>query len=107
MNEVLIDPQQVVVQCRVVSEKEWVELWGGVRVGLLGVVCASMNSSFLFLCYVKPLIMDTLKSGQPPYNGHTVHPLPPYITSEEGTTSYPLFGGICKNVEVRTLCERL
>ena len=25
---------------------------------------------------VKPLIMDTLKSGQPPYNGHTVHPLP-------------------------------
>ena len=20
--------------------------------------------------------MDTLKSGQPPYNGHTVHPLP-------------------------------
>ena len=35
--------------------------------------------------------MDTLKSGQPPYNGHTVHPLPlycPYIsTSEEGITS--------------------
>ena len=32
-----------------------------------------------------------LKSGQPPYNGQTVHPLPiycPYIsTSEEGTTS--------------------
>ena len=39
---------------------------------------------------VEPLIMDTLKSGQPPYNGHTVHPLPycPYIsTSEEGTTT--------------------
>ena len=56
---------------------------------------------------VEPLIMDTLKSGQPPYNGHTVRPLPlycPYIsTSEEGTTSEqwtkcsspmcPLFGG--------------
>ena len=52
-------------------------------------------------------LMDTLKSGQPPYNGHTVHPLSiycPYIsTSEEGTTSEqwtkyssptcPLFGG--------------
>ena len=25
---------------------------------------------------VEPLIMDTLKCGQPPYNGHTVHPLP-------------------------------
>ena len=51
--------------------------------------------------------MDPLKSGQPPYNGQTVHPLPiycPYIsTSEEGTTSEqwtkcsspmcPLFGG--------------
>ena len=40
---------------------------------------------------VVPPIMDTLMSGQPPYNGHTVHPLPiycPYIsTSEEGTTS--------------------
>ena len=40
---------------------------------------------------VEPLIMDTLKSRQPPYNGQTVHPLPiycPYIsTSEEGTTS--------------------
>ena len=22
----------------------------------------------------EPPIMDTLKSGQPPYNGHTVHP---------------------------------
>ena len=56
---------------------------------------------------VEPLIMDTLKSGQPPYNGQTVCPLPiycPYIsTSEEGTTSEqwtkclsptcPLFGG--------------
>ena len=56
---------------------------------------------------VEPPIMDTLRSGQPPYNGHTVHPLPiyyPYIsTSEEGTTSEqwtkcsspkcPLFGG--------------
>ena len=37
---------------------------------------------------VEPLIMDTLKSGQPPYNGQTVHPLPIYCsTSEEGTTS--------------------
>ena len=39
---------------------------------------------------VEPLIMDTLNSGQPPYNGHTVHPLPccPYIsTSGEGTTA--------------------
>ena len=48
--------------------------------------------SHLVLQYtVEPLIMDTLKSGQPPYNGHTVYPLPiycPYIsTSEEGTTS--------------------
>ena len=61
----------------------------------------------LYGCTMEPLIMDTLKSGQPPYNGHTVHPLPmycPYIpTSEEGTTSEqwtkcssptcPLFGG--------------
>ena len=40
---------------------------------------------------VEPLIMDTPKSGQPPYNGQTVCPLPiycPYIsTSEERTTS--------------------
>ena len=40
---------------------------------------------------VEPLIIGTLKSGQPPYNGHTVRPLPiycPYIsTSEEGITS--------------------
>ena len=28
---------------------------------------------------VEPLIMDNLKSGQPPYNGHTVHPLPKKI----------------------------
>ena len=56
---------------------------------------------------VEPPIMDSPKSGQPPYNGHTVHYLPmycPYIpTSEEGTTSEqwtkclsptcPLFGG--------------
>ena len=55
---------------------------------------------------VEPLIMNTLKSGQPPYNGQTVHPPAccPYIsTSEEGTTSEqwtkhssqmcPLFGG--------------
>ena len=35
--------------------------------------------------------MDTLKSGQPPYNGQTVYPLPIYCsyisTFEEGTTS--------------------
>ena len=56
---------------------------------------------------VEPPIMDTPKSGQPPYNGQTAHPLPiycPYIsTSEQGTTSEqwtkclspmcPLFGG--------------
>ena len=56
---------------------------------------------------VEPLITDTLKSGQPLYNGQIVHPLLiycPYIsTSEEGTTSEqwtkwsspmcPLFGG--------------
>ena len=40
---------------------------------------------------VEPPIMDTLKSGQPPYNGQTVHSLAiycPYIsTSEERTTS--------------------
>ena len=40
---------------------------------------------------VEPLIMDTLKSEQPPNNGQTVRPLPtycPYISiSEEGTTS--------------------
>ena len=53
---------------------------------------------------VEPLIMDTLKSGQPPCNGHTVRPLPIYIpTSKEGTTSEnrtkysfptcPFFGG--------------
>ena len=61
-----------------------------------------------FVLYtVEPLIMDTLKIGQPPYNGHTGHPLPIYCsyisTSEEGTTSEqwtkclsptcPLFGG--------------
>ena len=48
--------------------------------------------------------MDTQKSGQTPYNGHTARPLPlyyPYIsTSKEGTTSEkclspmcPFFGG--------------
>ena len=37
---------------------------------------------------MEPLIMDALKSGQPPYNGQTVHPLPIILsTSEEGTTS--------------------
>ena len=29
---------------------------------------------------VEPLIMDTLKSEEPPYNGQTVHPLPIYCT---------------------------
>ena len=61
---------------------------------------------------VEPLVMDTVKSGRPPYNGHTVHPLPLYChyisTSEEGTTSEqwtkcssptcPLFG--CSTVYV-------
>ena len=51
--------------------------------------------------------MDTLKSGQPPNNGHTVHPLPiycPYISTSEEETTFeqwtkcssricPLFGG--------------
>ena len=35
---------------------------------------------------VEPPIMDTLKSGQPPYNGHTARPLPiycPYISTSE------------------------
>ena len=49
------------------------------------------NGCVLPVNTVEPLTMDTLKSGQPPYNGQTVHPLPiycPYIsTSEEGTTS--------------------
>ena len=40
---------------------------------------------------VEPLIMDTPKSGQPPYNEQTAHPLPRYClyisTSEEGTTA--------------------
>ena len=65
-------------------------------------------------CYritVEPPIMDTLKSGQPPYNGQIVCPLPiycPYIsTSKEGTTSEqwtkcsspmcPLIGGSTVN----------
>ena len=55
-----------------------------VRIGNLAVLRGWITT-------VEPLIMDTLKSGQPPYNGHTVHPLPiycPYIsTSEEGTIS--------------------
>ena len=58
---------------------------------------------------VEPLITDTPKSGQPPYNGHTVHPLPilycPYIststTSEQWTKhsspTCPLFGGSTVN----------
>ena len=29
---------------------------------------------------VEPLIMDTLKSGQPPYNGQTVSPLSIYMS---------------------------
>ena len=63
--------------------------------------------SVLYSNIVEPLIMDTLKSGQPPYSGQTARPLPiycPYIsTSEQGTTSEqwtkclspmcPLFGG--------------
>ena len=40
---------------------------------------------------MEPLIMGTEKSGQPPHNGQTVHPLPVYCpytsTSKEGTTS--------------------
>ena len=61
--------------------------------------------------------MDTLKSGQPPYNGHTVCPQRiycPYIsTSEEGTTSEqlakcsspmcPLFGGSTVNPSLDTI----
>ena len=39
----------------------------------------------IWLLCVEPLIVE---SGQPPYNGQTVHRLPPYIsTSEGGTTS--------------------
>ena len=44
--------------------------------------------------------MDTPKSGQPPYNGHTVHPLPiycPYISTSETEQwtkcSSPMFRG--------------
>ena len=33
---------------------------------------------FYFSRTVEPQIMDTLKSGKPPYNGHTVRPLPAY-----------------------------
>ena len=69
---------------------------------------------------VEPLIMDTPKSRQPPYNGQTVRPLPiycPYISSsEEGTTSKqwtkcssptcPLFRGStvykCKNHSIES-----
>ena len=40
---------------------------------------------------VEPLIMDTLKSGQPPYNGHTVHPLPIYCLPRK--TGQPLNNG--------------
>ena len=39
---------------------------------------------------VEPLIMDTLKSGQPLYNGQTVHPLPivhTFLPPKKGTTS--------------------
>ena len=46
-----------------------------------------LRRSLLYVNTVEPLIMDTPKSGQPPYNGKTVHPLPincHYI--EEGTT---------------------
>ena len=38
------------------------------------------------ICTVEPLIMDTPKSGQPPYNGQSVRPLPiycPYISTSE------------------------
>ena len=70
--------------------------------------CSAMHIDVVMYMYtVEPLIMDTPKSRQPPYNGQTVRPLPiycPYIsTSEEGTTSKqwtkcssptcPLFGG--------------
>ena len=57
-------------------------------------------------CTVEPPIMDTPKSGQFPYNGHTAHPLPMYIvhtciqpltTSEQWTMfsspMCPLFRG--------------
>ena len=52
---------------------------------------------------MEPPIMDTLKGGQPPYNGQTVNPLPiycPYISTStsEQWTKYsspmcPLFRG--------------
>ena len=35
-----------------------------------------IGRSWFYVYTVEPLIMDTLKSGQPPYNGQTVHPLP-------------------------------
>ena len=77
---------------------------------------------------VELLIMDTPKSGQPPYNGHTVHPLPIYCsyisTSEERMTSEqwtkclppicPLYRGstvfhiyLSINVSVRVLKEEM
>ena len=35
------------------------------------------NALLIFVTTVEPPIMDTPKSGQPPYNGQTVlHPLP-------------------------------
>ena len=70
---------------------------------------------------VEPLIMDTPKSRQPPYNGQTVRPLPiycPYIsTSEEGTTSKqwtkcsspmcPLFGGSTVYIQMQESFNRM
>ena len=56
-----------------------------------------MTSSALFirksLHTVEPLIMDTLKSGQPPYNGQTVHPLPIVYTFLPLKKGQPLNNG--------------
>ena len=45
-------------------------------------ITVSLCAIIPFVYTVEPLIKDTLKSGQPPYNGQTVHPLP--IHSKKG-----------------------
>ena len=64
----------------------------------------TVYSLFLYIT-VEPLIMDTLKSGQPPYNGNTVGPLHiycPYIsTSEEGGNEHNTHPQCVHYLEVR------
>ena len=60
----------------------------GHELSILGLMAANIGMNT-----VEPPIMDTLKSGQPPYNGHTAHSLPIVHTFLPPKKGQPLNNG--------------